>query len=56
MKNSDVPQRNTISNEVYINLDVFGVLMLHGVCGHVDNTHIVTEDNGGARKWSMKVL
>jgi hypothetical protein len=38
------------------NLDVFGALILHGVCGHVDSTHIVTEDNGGAGKGSMKLL
>ena len=47
MKNSNVPQRNTISNEVKINLDVFGVLVLNGVRGHVNCAHVVAKNNGG---------
>jgi hypothetical protein len=56
MKNSNVPQRNTVSNEVKVDLDVFGALVLDGIRGHVHSAHIVAKDNSGTMKWAMKLL
>jgi hypothetical protein len=59
MKNSNVPQRNTISNKMKIDLDVFHALMLNWIHGHVDNTHVVPEDNSdnnGTQKGAMELL
>jgi len=56
MKNSNVPQRNTVSNEVKVDLNVFGALVLDGIRGHVHNAHVVAKDNNGTMKWAMKLL
>ena len=56
MKNSNVPKRNTISNEVKIDLDVLGTLMLNGVRGHVDGADIVAKNDCGGRERSVKLL
>lgn len=56
MKNSNVAQRNTISNEVKVDLDVFGALMLNRIRGHVDGANIVAEDNSSAGQRSVKLL
>jgi hypothetical protein len=45
MKNSNVPKGNTISNKVKIDLDVFGLVVLNRVRGHVDRTDVAAEDN-----------
>ena len=56
MKNSNVPKRNTISNEVKIDLDVLGTLMLNRVRGHIDGADIVAKNNCGSRERSVKLL
>lgn len=56
MKNSNVPQCNTISNEVKVDLDVFGALVLNWIRGHIDRAHVVTENNGGTGKRPVKLL
>ena len=56
MKHTDLTHGNTIANEVEIDLDVFGTLMLDGVRGHVDGADIVAEDDRRRRRWSMKLL
>jgi hypothetical protein len=56
MKNSNVPQRNTISNKMKIDLDVFRALMLNWIRGHVDITHVLAEDNNGTQKGTMELL
>jgi hypothetical protein len=59
MKNSNVPQRNTILNKMKIDLDVFHALMLNWIRGHVDNTHVIAEDNidnNGTQKGAMELL
>jgi hypothetical protein len=38
MKNLDMTQGNTITDEMEMNLDVLGTLMLNQVAGHVDST------------------
>jgi hypothetical protein len=47
---------NTIVNEVKIDLDVLGAVVLDGVHRHVDGTNIVTENNRSWRRWSMKLV
>jgi hypothetical protein len=42
-----------------IDLDVFHALMLNWIRGHVDNTHVVAEDNSdnnGTQKGAMELL
>ena len=50
MKNSNVPQRNTISNEVKIDLDVLGTLMLNGERGHVEGADIGAKNTVAAER------
>ena len=56
MQHTDLTHGNTIANEVEIDLDVFGTLMLDGVRGHVDGADVVAEDDRRRRRWSMKLL
>jgi hypothetical protein len=56
MKNTNVPKGNTISNEVKIDLDVFGSLVLNRVHGHVDRADIVAEDNCSTEQRTTKLL
>ena len=56
MKNSNVPKRNTILNEVKIDLYVLGTLMLNGVREHVDGADIVAKNDCGSRERSVKLL
>jgi hypothetical protein len=56
MKNLNVPKRHMISNEVKIYLDVLGPLLLNQIHRHVYSVDVVTEDNRGAGKRSMKLL
>ena len=48
MEHADLAHGNTIANKMEIDPDVFGVLMLDGVRGHVDGADIVTEHD---RSW-----
>ena len=56
MKHTDLTHGNTIANEVEIDLDVFGTVMLYWVRGHVDGADVVAEDDRRRRRWSMKLL
>jgi hypothetical protein len=47
---------HSITNEVKIDLDVLGALVLNRVCGHVDDAKFVTKHDGGPRERSMKFL
>ena len=42
MKNSKITNGNPLPNEVEINLNMLGSLMLNRVGGHVDDTDVVT--------------
>ena len=55
MKNSHLAKSHLLSNKVYINLDVFSATVLNWVACHVDCGYVVTIDNGGALKWTMKL-
>ena len=56
MEHTDLTHGNTIANEVEIDLDVLGALVLDGVRGHVDCADIVTEHNRSRRRRSMKLM
>lgn len=56
MQNADMPQCNTISNEMKVNLNVFGALMLDWIRGHVGSTDIVAEDDGSTGQRLVKFL
>ena len=48
MHDTDITNSNTLPNEVEIDLDVLGALMLDGVGGHVDSVDIITIYQRGA--------
>lgn len=47
MENSNLTRSNFVTNEVNVNLNVFGLLMLNRVCGHVNGPHIISIDESG---------
>ena len=56
MQHADLAHGNTIANEVKVDLDVFGALMLNGVRRHVDGADIVAEHDRSRRSRSTKLL
>jgi hypothetical protein len=56
VKDADSSKGHSFSNEVKINLNVLGTLMLNGVRRHVDGADVVTIDQGGLTDWSWLVL
>jgi hypothetical protein len=56
MQHANLAHGNTIGNELKVDLDVFGALMLDGVYGHVDGANIVAEHNRSRRRSSMKLV
>jgi len=55
MQNTKITDGDSLPNEVKINLNVLGVLMLHRVGGHVDDTDVITVDQCGAPKRGMQL-
>lgn len=55
MKNADVTGGNALPNEVQIDLDVLGALMLDGVGGHVDGADVVTVDKSSAAQRDVQL-
>ena len=47
---------NSFADEVEVDLDVLGALMLNGVGGHVHGADVVAVDQDGAAKQSMEFL
>ena len=43
------------TNKVKVNLDMFGVLILHQVCREVDDTHIVAVNSHGTLERMVKL-
>jgi len=56
MKNANITCCHTISNEVKINLDVLGVLMLDGVGSHVHRADVVTIYQNCTTKGSVELM
>ena len=56
MKNSKITNGNPLPDEVEINLNMLGSLMLNWVGGHVDRTDVITVDKYGAAKRSVKLV
>jgi hypothetical protein len=55
MNNPNISKSNSFPNEVEINLDMFGALVLNGVLGHVDSADIVTIYKCRLAKRSVKL-
>jgi hypothetical protein len=55
MEHFDLTERNLITDEVEVDLDVLRVLMLHWIAGHVYSTDVVTENHCGPPKWGMQL-
>jgi hypothetical protein len=56
MQHVDLTHGNMIANEMKVDLDGSGALMLDGVRGHVGGANTVTEHNRSRRRWSMKLV
>jgi len=56
MQNTDFTKGDSLSDEVQINLNMLGSLMLNRVAGEVDGTDVITIDHGGAAKRMVKLL
>jgi hypothetical protein len=47
VENMNISDSDALANEVEINLNMLGKLMLNGIGGEVDRANIVTVDQGG---------
>jgi hypothetical protein len=47
VKNSDSPKSNSFADEVQVNFNMFGVLVLNGVAREVDYANIFAADEAG---------
>ena len=56
MKDMNITSGNPLANEVEVDLDVLGALMLNGVGGHVHRADVVTIDQDGSTERSVKFL
>jgi hypothetical protein len=54
MKNSGGSDNNLVTDEVQINLDVLGVLMLHRVSREINDTYVITVNNSSSMKRGVK--
>jgi hypothetical protein len=50
MEDTNVPDRNALTNKMEINLDMFGALVLDGVGGEIDSADVVAVDQSGPRQ------
>ena len=55
MHDADITNSNTLPHEVKINLNVFGVLMLDRVGGHVDGADVVAIDQRSAPRRCLEL-
>ena len=56
MRDADFTEGDSFSDEVQVNLDMLGSLMLDWVGGEVDSTDVVTIDQCGATERTAKFL
>jgi len=56
MKDTNITSGNPLSDEVEVDLDVLGALMLNGVGGHVDGADVVAVDQSSSTKRDVKFL
>ena len=56
MKDTNITSSNPLADEVEVDLDVLGALMLSGVGGHVHRADVVTVDQDGSTERNVKFL
>ena len=56
MQDTNFTEGDSFSDEVQVNLDMLGSLMLDWVSGEVDSTDVVAIDQGGVTERTMKLL
>ena len=56
MKDTNIASSNPLADEVEVDLDVLGAMMLSGVGGHVHGADVVTIDQDGSTERSVKFL
>jgi hypothetical protein len=49
-------ESDSLSDEVQINLNMLGPLMLDGIAGEVNSTDVITIDHGSTAKRMVKLL
>ena len=55
MENTDFPQGD-LADEVDVDLDMLGAIMMDRVGGHIDRADVVAIDNGRNSKRDLKLL
>ena len=56
MKNTTITNGNPLPDEVEVNLNMLGALMLNWIGGHVDGADVITIHQRRAAKRSVKLL
>jgi hypothetical protein len=56
MQDAYITDGNAFLDEVQVNLDMLGPLILNGVGGEVDGTYVITVDESVLRQWGMELL
>jgi hypothetical protein len=56
MKNPNLTERHLFVHKMDVNLDMLRTTMLNRVGGHVDNTDIITKNDGRSTEGAMKLL
>jgi hypothetical protein len=56
MKNPGFSKDDAVADEVQVNLNVFGPLVLNGVRRHVHGANVVAVDHRGPQRWVVKLL
>lgn len=55
-KKSNIPNGNTLVDEVKVDLDVLRVLVLNGVRGEIDGVDVVAVNESAPGKWVVELL
>ena len=56
MKNPNLAKSNSFPDEMQVDLNMFGALMLHRVCREVDCTHVVTVNESDLAEETIELL
>jgi hypothetical protein len=56
VQDTDITDGNAFPDEVDVNLDMLGALMLNEVDGEVDDADVVAVDESALRQWGIEFL
>lgn len=56
MRHLKLSQSHLLTDEVDVGLNMFGATVMHRISSHVNNSNIVTIDNGCKSNWDVELL